>query len=154
MVLLKPVRVFADMYIPSNFEKFMSGFWGFLIIITGVNVSFEALVLFLLGLRKRRQILSVLLANLISWPIFYFFSFKSNQLLSIIFYEIIVILFETVFIYLLNKELKLIKLFIKVGIANLLSATVGSYVLAALVFLVLTIGQMFLRQALFRLNLF
>lgn len=130
LLLLSPPPVLADIYIQSDFEKFLLGFWGSLIIITLVNMIFEVIILFVLGLRKRKQILSILLANLISWPVFYYLSSETtNQLLTIVFYEILVVLFETIFIYIFNREFKLLKLLLKVFLANLLSATVGTYIL-------------------------
>lgn len=132
-VFISPLPVFADSYLPaSSFEKFLLGPWGnliYLIIFALGNMVFETIILFVLGLRKRRQILSVLVANLISWPIFYFASESTKQFSVIILYELLVVLFETVFIYRLNREVKLSKLFIKIFIANLLSATLGSYLL-------------------------
>lgn len=152
---LSPPPVLADIYIQSDFEKFLLGFWGSLIIITLVNMIFETIILFVIGLRKRKQILSILIANLISWPIFYYLLSETNeQLVTIVFYEVLVVLFETIFIYIFNRELKFVKLLLKILLANLLSATVGTYILfigvSELLFTLVSLPTRLMKQLFFR----
>jgi hypothetical protein len=77
------------------------------------------------GFRKKRQVLSVLLVSTISslllLPFTLFILRRQNSLFCIILIaELIIIFFESLFVYLLNKSLKFKKVFIKVVIINVL----------------------------------
>jgi len=91
-----------------------------------VTIIIECLVLFILGLRRRRYLWSIFFANLISWPIFVFLSLGLFRVyIDVFLMEFFVVLFEAFFIYFLNKELKLWKLLVMVFLANFISMLIS-----------------------------
>jgi hypothetical protein len=117
-----------------------------LLLFTSINLFIEVLVLYFLGLRERRTMLTIVAVNLISWPIFYYLVNLSNlqflqvRFLMIVVLEIIIIVIETLVIYFLNREHKLFRLFLKVGAANIVSAIIGTLIFYLLVYLLIPIA--------------
>lgn len=138
--LAKPVH--ANLWASDTIQKMAIQVFfiviGMTVIAAIINAVIEVLTLYILRLRGRRVTLTVIVANLITWPFFFYIVYSTNiEWLTIIFLEIVVVVVETFIIYLFNRELRLLKLFLKVGVANFISAILGTVFIYALAIFIL-----------------
>jgi hypothetical protein len=136
VISLKPVH--ANFMAPDAIQKMSVQVLYITLSVTAIAAIFngliEALTLYILGLKEKRIAITVVVVNFITWPVFFYIFYSTDiQLLTIIFLEFIVVVFETLVIYLFNRKLEILKLFLKVGIANIISAIVGTLIVYGLV---------------------
>ena len=96
-----------------------------------ITLLIELPIFFVLGVRNRKALLAVLAANLISVPLLYLATIllPLTGFTTLIVMELIVIIFEAVFIKTILKEIGIRKLLMYSFIANAVSAILGSVLL-------------------------
>ena len=89
--------VFADIYAPSAGSMLT-----FFILGNLFNAIIDAFFLYVFGLKSRRQILSVIIINIITWTSLILF--LSKVMTNILLTESLIIILETLFIFIFNKQ--------------------------------------------------
>ena len=121
---LFPNPVFANLAIfPEDARISMIHHSTYIAFMFFLNLCFELGFLYALGLRKRRYLLSIIAANTISWPIFTYLIYAGYEVLPL---ELLVILFEIIFIFLLSRDVKLWKLLLLIPLANIVTLLIST----------------------------
>lgn len=92
-----------------------------------ITLLFELSVFWLFGLRKKRELFMIFLANFVSLLAFYISSFWFSGLNYILISELIIIIFEIIFFKKTLKEFGTRKIALATIVANFVSATIGTF---------------------------
>lgn len=99
-----------------------------------LTLLLEIPVFFIAGFHTKESIFSVVLANAISVPVFYFVtSLLLYSVLIVPFLELLVIIFESLFLRHRLRNIKTHKIVVTTFIANIISAFIGSLIISYLI---------------------
>jgi len=90
-----------------------------------LTLLLEIPVFWLFGFRKKRELLIIILANVISVSTFYIASFWFSGFLFVLISELIIIIFEIIFLVKILKGVNIKKIILATLVANLISAIIG-----------------------------